>query len=183
MIARYPIVFEEEETGAVSAYVPDLPVYAAADTAGEAERELRGILARYLADRQARGLALPGSRTVVKVARVSASGHRSKVTIVSPAALLGRQRSAKKAAAARRNGLRGGRPRTVPSGRQPRESRSTHLSVDFLLELAGSGATQDGILARYPQLSAEGLSAAFMFAARRLRRLRNERSWDLPISA
>jgi predicted RNase H-like HicB family nuclease len=117
MTTRYPIVFEAEETGAVSAYVPDLPVYAAADTAEEAERELRDLLVRYLADRQARGLPLPMSRTVVKVARLSASGGRATVTIVSPAALLGRQRSAKKAAAARRNGLRGGRPRTAPSGR------------------------------------------------------------------
>ena len=58
--------------------------------------------------------------------------------------------------------------------------RGTRLSVDFLLELAASGATRGEILARYPQLTAEGLSAAFMFAARRLR---NERSWDLPISA
>lgn len=117
MTTRYPIVFEAEATGAVSAYVPDLPVYAAADTAEEAEREVRDLLARYLADRQARGLPLPGSRTVVKVARVSSSGHRSTVTIVGPAALLGRQRSAKKAAAARRNGLRCGRPRGAVSGR------------------------------------------------------------------
>jgi uncharacterized protein (DUF433 family) len=58
--------------------------------------------------------------------------------------------------------------------------RGTRLSVDFLLELAASGATQADILARYPQLTTEGLSAAFMFAARRLR---NEQSWDLPIPA
>jgi len=50
----------------------------------------------------------------------------------------------------------------------------------FLLELAASGATQADILAKYPQLTTEGLSAAFMFAARRLR---NEQSWDLPIPA
>jgi predicted RNase H-like HicB family nuclease len=118
MTTRYPIVFEVEETGAVSAYVPDLPVYAAADTAEEAERKVRSVLAHYLADRLARGLPLPGSRTVVKVARISsASGRRSTVTIVSPAALLGRQRSAKKAAASRRNGLRGGRPRGTSPGR------------------------------------------------------------------
>ena len=117
MTTRYPIVFEAEETGAISAYVPDLTVYAAADTAEETEREVRDLLARYLADCQARGLPLPASRTVVKVARVSSSGHRSTVTIVSPAALLGRQRCVKKAAAARRNGLRGGRSRGALSGR------------------------------------------------------------------
>jgi uncharacterized protein (DUF433 family) len=58
--------------------------------------------------------------------------------------------------------------------------RGTRLSVDFLLELAASGAPQAQILVRYPYLTAEGLSAAFMFAARRLR---NERSWHLPVSA
>jgi len=117
MTARYPIVFETEATGAVSAYVPDLPVYAAADTAEQAEREIRNLLARYLADRQDRGLSLPDSRTVVKVARVTASLRGSAIAIVSPAALLGRQRSPKKAAAARRNGRRGGRPRRAPSTR------------------------------------------------------------------
>ncbi len=58
--------------------------------------------------------------------------------------------------------------------------RGTRLSVEFLLELAASGATPAEILARYPQLTAEGLSAAFLFAARRLS---GDRGWDLPISA
>jgi len=58
--------------------------------------------------------------------------------------------------------------------------RGTRLSVEFLLELAASGATQADILARYPQLTPAGLAAAFMFAARSLR---NERIWDLPVSA
>jgi uncharacterized protein (DUF433 family) len=44
--------------------------------------------------------------------------------------------------------------------------KGTRLSVEFLLELDASGATQVEILARYPQLSAEGLFAAFHFAAR-----------------
>jgi len=39
--------------------------------------------------------------------------------------------------------------------------RGTRLSVEFLLELAASGATRDQILAEYPQLTAEGLAAAF----------------------
>jgi uncharacterized protein (DUF433 family) len=38
--------------------------------------------------------------------------------------------------------------------------RGTRLSVEFLLELAGSGATRDQILAQYPQLTAEGIAAA-----------------------
>ena len=56
----------------------------------------------------------------------------------------------------------------------------TRLSVEFLLELAASGATPAEVLTRYPELTAERLSAAFLFAARRLG---GDRSWDLPISA
>jgi uncharacterized protein (DUF433 family) len=58
--------------------------------------------------------------------------------------------------------------------------KGTRLSVEFLLELAASGATQPDILARYPQLTAEGLSAVFRFAAKRVG---SERTWDLPVSA
>jgi predicted RNase H-like HicB family nuclease len=112
MTTRYPVVFEVEDSGAVSAYVPGLPVYAAADTAAEAEEAVRDLLALYVEDRRARGLHLPEPQTGVKVARVTTARGRSTVAIVSPAALLGRQRSAKKAAAARRNGRRGGRPAT-----------------------------------------------------------------------
>jgi uncharacterized protein (DUF433 family) len=42
--------------------------------------------------------------------------------------------------------------------------RGTRLSVEFLLELAASGSTSEQILAQYPQLTAEGLSAAFRAA-------------------
>jgi predicted RNase H-like HicB family nuclease len=110
MTTRYPIVFEAEDSGAVSAYVPGLPVYAAGDTANEAENAVRELLALYINDRHARGLVLPEPQTGVKVARVTTARGRSTVVILSPAALLGCQRSARKAAAARRNGRRGGRP-------------------------------------------------------------------------
>ena len=53
--------------------------------------------------------------------------------------------------------------------------RGTRLSVEFLLELAGSGATPDQILARYPHLSPEGLSAAFRYAAGMLK---GDRVWE-----
>jgi uncharacterized protein (DUF433 family) len=43
--------------------------------------------------------------------------------------------------------------------------RGTRLSAEFLLELAASGATQAEILAQYPQLTHDGLAAAFRYAA------------------
>lgn len=58
--------------------------------------------------------------------------------------------------------------------------RGTRLSVEFLLELAASGATPEQILTEYPQLTPEGLSAAFRYAANALR---GERTWDLQITA
>ena len=58
--------------------------------------------------------------------------------------------------------------------------RATRLSVEFLLELAASGATQQEILAQYPQLTADGLSAAFRYAADVLK---GEHTWELRITA
>jgi len=55
--------------------------------------------------------------------------------------------------------------------------RGTRLSVEFLLELAASGASHADILASYPQLSAEALSAAFLFAAETLK---HDRTIDIP---
>ena len=48
MTMLYPIVLETEENGAVSAYVPGLPVYAAADSHAKAERAIRAVLKEYL---------------------------------------------------------------------------------------------------------------------------------------
>ena len=41
--------------------------------------------------------------------------------------------------------------------------RGTRLSVEFLVELAATGATQEQILARYPQLTPGGLVAALPY--------------------
>ena len=58
--------------------------------------------------------------------------------------------------------------------------RGTRLSVEFLLELAASGATHEGVLAQYPQLTADGLAAAFRYAAAVLQ---GERTVELKITA
>ena len=58
--------------------------------------------------------------------------------------------------------------------------RGTRLSVEFLLELAASGATQDQMLAQYPQLTPDSLAAAFRYAAAALK---GEHTWELSIPA
>jgi predicted RNase H-like HicB family nuclease len=114
MIVHYPIVLETESDGAVSAYVPGLPVYAAADTHAQAERAIRAALTAYLE-------AHPGSRSEaqVRVARFS-DRHKTKVDIVGVAALVGARRSATKARASRANGRLGGRPRKTATSIRPR---------------------------------------------------------------
>jgi hypothetical protein len=114
MTRHYPIVFEREDNGAVSAYVPGLPVYAAADTHGDAERAIRHVLAAYL---DAHPTARPGAR--VRVARVS----ERKVAIVGVAALVGATRSVAKARAARANGRLGGRPRSRVKSKRTKATR------------------------------------------------------------
>ena len=114
MTMLYPIVLETEESGAVSAYVPGLPVYAAAETHAKAERAIRTTLIEYL---NAHPASRPDAR--VRVARFSDSGKRT-VDIVGVAALVGAQRSATKARASRTNGRLGGRPRTAAAAQRRR---------------------------------------------------------------
>lgn len=111
MTMLYPIVLETEESGAVSAYVPGLPVYAAAETHAQAERAIRGVLTEYL---NAHPASRPEAR--VRVARVSDRG-RARVSVVGVAALVGARRSDAKARASRANGRLGGRPSKNPSRR------------------------------------------------------------------
>jgi predicted RNase H-like HicB family nuclease len=109
MTAYFPIVIETESSGALSAYVPGLPVYAAADTRAKLERAIREVLAAHL---DAHPATLPTAR--LRVAPVSA-GQKSNVHVVASlvgvGALLGAGRSVHKARASRANGRLGGRPR------------------------------------------------------------------------
>lgn len=114
MTVHFPIVLETEVSGAVSAYVPGLPVYAAAETHAKAERAIRAVLTAYLD-------AHPNSRSEARV-RVARFSDRGKVAvdIVGVAALVGAHRSATKARASRRNGRLGGRPRSASAAARRR---------------------------------------------------------------
>ena len=116
MTIHYPVVFETEASGAVSAYVPGLPVYAAADNHQKAERAIRDVLTAFLDEH-------PGtlSTAQVRVARFS-DRQKAGVHIVGVAALLGTGRSAVKARASRANGRLGGRPRKTTAKRRRTKS-------------------------------------------------------------
>ncbi len=119
MTMLYPIVLETEDDGAVSAYVPGLPVYAAADSHTKAERAIRLVLAEYLKSHPA---TRPEAR--VRVARVSDRGAASGISVVGVAALVGANRSDAKARASRANGRLGGRPRKSGASRPARTKAS-----------------------------------------------------------
>ena len=92
MTMYYPIVIETETSGAVGAYVPGLPVFAAANTRTKAEQAIRETLAAYL---EAHPESVPTSE--LRVARVS-SRPRSTVRILGVGALLdGRTRKTTRA--------------------------------------------------------------------------------------
>ncbi len=110
MTKYFPIVIDREASGAFSAFVPGLPIYAAADTRPKAETAIRGVLGAYLA---AHPEAQPSS--LVRVAAVRVTAGRAVVAMRSAGALLGHKRSHAKAAASRANGQLGGRPKKLAS--------------------------------------------------------------------
>ena len=105
MMTYYPIVIETETSGAVGAYVPGLPVFAAANTRPKAEQAIRETLASYL---EAHPESVPTSE--VWMARVS-SRPRSKVHIVGVGTFFGASRSRRKERVSQKSDRPGERPR------------------------------------------------------------------------
>jgi len=118
MTTYFPIVIEHEQNGAYSAYVPGLPIYAAADSKSQVERSIRKMLVTYFETHP----ATAPSRATVRVARVS---DVEPVRILSAAALVSATTSAAKAHASRLNGLLGGRPRLMRTGLKRQRAAKT----------------------------------------------------------
>jgi predicted RNase H-like HicB family nuclease len=104
----FSVVIEQESNGTFSAWVAGLPgVYAAADSARDAKRLIRGALAAHLEALKTL------KRPVHPKAEIIVLRHRESGALESTGigALLGRYRSTAKARASRENGRKGGRPR------------------------------------------------------------------------
>jgi predicted RNase H-like HicB family nuclease len=113
----FPVVVEQESNGTFSAWVAGLPgVYAAADTAAVAKRAIRGALAAHLdALRELGRQPQPKADVLLLRCELSADASKVRLQYAGLGALLGRVTSAAKAAASRRNGRKGGRPRMARS--------------------------------------------------------------------
>ena len=128
MIPRqhFTAVFERESNDTVSAWIVELPgVYAAADTMKGARSAILEALDAHLTALQALGKT-PESRAEIGVVRYERSGTRSRpLRFVGLGALLGKRTSKAKAAAARRNGMKGGRPAASVKASRPNRAAAT----------------------------------------------------------
>jgi predicted RNase H-like HicB family nuclease len=119
MTQHYSVVVEREQNGTFSAWVAGLPgVYAAADTAVRAKGAIRSALTAHLQALAELGrTATPNASILLLRYDTGTRTRRPRMRFVGLGSLLGRHKSPAKAAAARQNGRKGGRPRKQPPAR------------------------------------------------------------------
>jgi hypothetical protein len=120
---HFPIVFEPEATGVISAYVAGLPVYAQGSTQPQVERAIRTTLSAYL---EAPGRTSDGVRL----------SSTSSARLPSSAAA-----RARKAASSRANGQIGGRPRKAR-----RQIAAEVVALDIVAMCSDGNAAANGWL-------------------------------------
>jgi hypothetical protein len=108
MTHYFATIVEQESNGTWSAWVPGLSVYAAADTRAKVKSAIRSALAAHLVKCE----DIPKPNVDVLVLRSDTSINRARMAIkyVGLGAMMARRSSPAKTAAARLNGLKGGRP-------------------------------------------------------------------------
>lgn len=111
MTNYFPVVIEQESNGTFSAWVPGVQgVYAAADTRASAKQAIREVLAAHLHTLKELGKSAKSTADVLVLRE-----RNETLTFSGFGALLGRKKSMAKARAARMNGRKGGRPRSLPA--------------------------------------------------------------------